>query len=96
MRTPPVHGGQFLNAHLGRASDFGLFWSFPTVELLLLKVDAVANVLGARGEKIFDTESIGRRCPSRLPIQLRASACTRLPQPLAHGTTSPAYGRPAV
>lgn len=58
MRTLHARGGPFLNAPLGRASDCGLFWSFPTLELLLLGVDAVAVALGARGEKILDSVSM--------------------------------------
>jgi hypothetical protein len=58
MRTPPAPGAQSLNGPLGRRGDCGLFWSFPTVDLLLLGVDAVIVALGAKGEKILDTVSM--------------------------------------
>jgi hypothetical protein len=58
MRTPHAREGRFPKPLLGRASDCGLFWSFPTVERLLLEVDAVAVALGAKGEKIRDSVSM--------------------------------------
>jgi hypothetical protein len=58
MRTPPARRAQFLNAPLRRGGDSGLFWSFPTVDLLLRGVDAVSVALGAKGEKILDPVSM--------------------------------------
>jgi hypothetical protein len=67
MRTSNARGDQFQNApRRGRASDCGLFWSFPTVERLLLGVDAVAVALGAKGEKILDSVSMRATLTERI------------------------------
>jgi hypothetical protein len=58
MRTPHTRERRLPKPLLGRASDCGLFWSFPTVERLLLGVEALAVALGAKGEKIRDSVSM--------------------------------------
>jgi hypothetical protein len=55
MHASFARKSRFPKAPLDRDSEYGVIWSFPTVEQLLVAVDSVAVALGAKGERILDS-----------------------------------------
>jgi hypothetical protein len=51
MRRPDAREGRFQHAAPGKC---GLFWSFSTMQLLCLGLDAVAGALNGDDQRIFD------------------------------------------